>query len=793
MSKRNKTGGASAKRPVPISPSNEGRASQPPRHQTPTKKMKRAEEDELTFTNIGDRNMTPERAPSDDEDVPLSILHGETRTGSRIRTPSAKARYMNQNVSDRHESRKDKEAATDAVEAETGSDTDSTGKGSGDDYSDGVDGRIKVPHSPERAYDDLSMDSRSERFPSNDPDRRTPYDNEEPEGRGRSEDDHRGSRRDADRRPRRHEEDNRRSRNRSGQRGHREGGGDSQHMRPRNDTSTAERTHRGDNRRASREHRATGAHVRDGGAGADRNSASHSERNDDYRRDDSHIGAKERRNRHPSTQKPRDRDGRRSAGGVANAGKAKDGMFSTADEARKEKSRFFSDHQSSREASRASTQAHENRTRDPSPVRSARGNSPERRRDGAGDGKRAGRRDASARVKESNRHEKPSTKDNRAAGPVSRSGIHSPEWDTISEPSAIFPMDVDARDAAVGEPDGSTAGGNSTAGNEADGAVHGNGEDQPPNTGRKEFQLDDYDDSALPELGFCEMRASFTNNNQSYGTPYFLDLALLAEDLQEEEMHMIESAHLFKQSVPYANLAKMEPGAFDLDAPYYRLLWNSNWVLGTEPSMVSQKARNVVGIQIGIVRRPNLKQAVNLSVTKTYLVRRLGILPTEMSLKRMVRLMATKLGCSVLKLSIDEGCIVNYSVKGGSAGTPAKSRYTRAAVNKSTDPTPKEKADIQAGFYPSVLEFTANVKVYDARNTGFRFDKEHLDKLHELPEFTTFTEDSELNNRCLVAVGYTLNAYGIPREPVGEDAKESPTMSSNIQFAILLAILPFEI
>ncbi|PPR04689.1 hypothetical protein CVT24_011906 [Panaeolus cyanescens] len=773
MSKRNKTGAAAAKRPVPLSPSDDGRTSISQRQQTPTKKMKHAYEQELTFTTIHDRNATPERAPTDDDELPSSVLQGDSRVGSRVTRANSQES---------------------AVKCETGTDTeDSNDEGSGDDYSDGRGRREQI------------SDSRDE-YSQSSSDRRTPYDNDSANEVEPSHGDHHRSHQHADRRGRRQEEPSDLG-DRRDLRDNRPGGeADSQDFRRRAAAGSDQATHEG-SRHASRDYQAPAKPTKHGevldaerkadhraGRSIDKHTASQTDKKDRRERGGDRYAADARGHK-----------GGRHGQGVGESAKGQEGMFATAEEARRDKSKFLSDNQHSSEASRR-------RSRNASPTRSARGRSAERRSDVADGITRASRqaRLDAAVLKEKERQAKAAANDAKGAGPhkggkqvvskdpgpASRNYTPAPEWSANDDTPLIFNMDLDTQHEAAG--DDAAKHENAKAVPDADDGKDAKGKGRVANQAQAgtapSFQLDDYDDAVLPELGLCEMRASFTNSNQAHVTPYFLDLCLVGEDLQEEEMRMIESAHLFKQSVPYANIAKMEPGAFDLDAPYYRLVWNNNWVLGTEPSMVSQRSRNVVGIQVGIVRRPHLKKAVNLSTHGTYLARRLGILPTEMSLKRMVRLMGTKLGRSALKLSIDDGCIINHSVKGGSTGTPAKSRYTRAAVSKTTDPSVKEKGDIEAGFYPSVLEYTATVKVYDARNTGFRFDKAHLDKVHELPEYATFTEDSELNTRCVVAAFYTLNAYGIPKEPVDEENmyKECPTVSSNIQFAIVLAALPFD-
>ncbi|PPQ74299.1 hypothetical protein CVT24_001335 [Panaeolus cyanescens] len=131
MSKRNKSGNASsAKRPVPVSPSDNTGSNISQRVNAPTKKMKHDSEQEMSFTYVTPSSIsillviqsgavTPERACSDDDDIPQSILHGGQRASSRVRTPSAKARYM-----------------TEGRGNDRGRSNDGTG--SGDDYSEGT-------------------------------------------------------------------------------------------------------------------------------------------------------------------------------------------------------------------------------------------------------------------------------------------------------------------------------------------------------------------------------------------------------------------------------------------------------------------------------------------------------------------------------------------------------------------------------------------------------------------------------------------------------------------------------
>ncbi|PPQ84405.1 hypothetical protein CVT24_008639, partial [Panaeolus cyanescens] len=653
---------------------------------------------------------------------------------------------------------------------------------------------------------------RIERQSSYASDRRTPYDDDYADGRRSDYDRH------ASGRGHHVGSESRRSGSNRDARSHLAEDANSDGPNRRDRAGDADRRNRDDGRRDSDNVERLSKGSGRGGDGG-RKGSSRMEQ-DDERRRISEAAYNERRPR--KAEDARAEDHRRSGGNrppidsAQNKSRAKEGMFSTANDAREANSRFLSGEHRSRELSRASTDgnAHRNRNKSPvkgrsrnaSPVRAGRGQSVESQR-GNDRGKaaepRPSRSDQSGPTKGKGRQDSASEKHKASSGSKGSSAasgnhVFSPDWAPATDLPVIFDMDIDTQEDASGAP---AEGGSvdektkdkTDAGNEAAGEAPGPAEGSASKASEAELQLDDYDDDDLPTLEFCEMRASFTKDSQSFSNPYFLDLRLIAEDLQIDEMRMIESAHIFKQSVPFANFARMEPGAFDLDSPQYRLVWNANWVAGTEPAMSSAKPRNAVGIQLGIVRRPNLKKAVSLSSNKTYMSRRLGILPTEMALKRMVRLMGTKLGWPALKLSIDEGSIVNYSVKGASGNTPSKSRYTRAAVSKTTDPSGKEKANISAGFFPSVLEFSSTVKVYDARNTGFRFDKEHLSKLEELPEYTTFTEDSELNMRCLVAVGFTLNAYGVPKDqPVDEESKECPTISSNIQFAILLAVLPFD-
>ncbi|KAF9050137.1 hypothetical protein BJ165DRAFT_1577107 [Panaeolus papilionaceus] len=365
----------------------------------------------------------------------------------------------------------------------------------------------------------------------------------------------------------------------------------------------------------------------------------------------------------------------------------------------------------------------------------------------------------------------------------------SPSWGPIlEEQPALFSMDedrVESPNVEIKAPIASTE--HEQAGDDRQEAAE---------DGRS-FKLDDYVEEDLPNLAFCEMRPSFVPLHSNHVDPCFLDLSLIAGDLQDEDLCIIESAHRFEHSIPYANIALCSTNAFHLQQHTNRLIWANDYVLQHSPSYSSNRPRNVVGIMVGMVRHSSLKKAVNLSTTgkKTYLLRRLRILPCEMPLKRMARMMATKLQRPAVKVALDGGCIINFSVKGSNgAASPVANRYARPPKSTSTESSTREGASISEGFYPAVLEFDEEVKVYNAMGTGFRFNKEHLDKLHELPEYSTFSEDGEVGRQCLVAVGYTLNAYTIP--PVDKQSapgapKECPTLSTNIQFAVVLAILPF--
>jgi len=93
------------------------------------------------------------------------------------------------------------------------------------------------------------------------------------------------------------------------------------------------------------------------------------------------------------------------------------------------------------------------------------------------------------------------------------------------------------------------------------------------------------------------------------------------------------------------------------------------------------------------------------------------------------------------------------------------------------------------------------VPIYDARNSGFTFDKAGFESLKNLPQYRVkgVKQRVDLPAESLVAVAYTANIYGVPRSgastdldvtPEGSSAGDAcPNLSLNVQFVILLGHL----
>lgn len=84
----------------------------------------------------------------------------------------------------------------------------------------------------------------------------------------------------------------------------------------------------------------------------------------------------------------------------------------------------------------------------------------------------------------------------------------------------------------------------------------------------------------------------------------------------------------------------------------------------------SSPRRNAVGIMLGSVAACNLVQPHNYStnVEGGYVVRKITITPTEMSLRRFAAFMGVKFNWPVLKAPVDGGNEITFSTRKKGAG-----------------------------------------------------------------------------------------------------------------------------
>lgn len=225
----------------------------------------------------------------------------------------------------------------------------------------------------------------------------------------------------------------------------------------------------------------------------------------------------------------------------------------------------------------------------------------------------------------------------------------------------------------------------------------------------------------------------------------------------------------------------------------------------------------------------------NTNIEGGYIVHKITITPTEMTLHHFAAFLGTKFHWSVLKVPVDSRNEITFSTcKKGAGGeypsvssvclyphllasvgaafgspvhrknpkfySPPKHMSTAGDVTPwhTTPFPPFLDFETDGGSLSNVSPFTVYllcllVPIYDARGSNFTFDKTGFNSLQKLPRYGAkgVKLRVDLSLETLVAVAYTANIYGVPPGISADTDMEGacPTLSLNVQFVILLGQL----